>query len=389
MAETNQPVDGDARTPDRESPATAQPTDLIEEQLSALWCELLEIPALATRENVFDAGATSLDVARAAARIKKRFGRELRLKVLMEAPTVAQLAEVLRREPDLQSPVVVPLRIYGSRPPLFLLPGAAGHLVALRDLWLRLPVDQPVYGIEPKLVSEEYGGAATGAAGGPRVSPPRVEDIAAAYVKDISEVQPEGPYFIVGLCFGGLVAFEMARLLLARGEMIGFLALLDPPLPGSRQTPFRLSDVAEITGRFLRKDRAQRADIARRFVGGLLERSRARWQTLVMRLSPRGLGAPDRLERRVLNFAATMQFAPQPLLGQPYALFLAIDNGPRQNKYQEVVWKELGPGGVTVDMVPGGHGTFFREPHVATLVETLLARLETAQAKGGAVRASA
>lgn len=385
MEETNQAVDGDATSPHRETPTTSQSSDLLEEQLSALWCELLEIPALAPRENVFDAGATSLDVARAAARIKKRFGRELRLKVLMEAPTVAQLADVLRREPDLQSPVVVPLRIYGSRPPLFLLPGAAGHLVALRDLWLRLPVDQPVYGIEPKLVSEEYGNAA---AGGQRVSPPRVQDIAAAYVKDISEVQPEGPYFIAGLCFGGLVAFEMARQLLARGDTIGFLALLDPPLPGSRQIPFRLSDLAEIAGRFFRKDPAQRADIVRRFTAGLLERSRARWQALVMRWSPRGLGAPDRLERRVLNFAAAMQFAPQPLPGQPYALFLAAENGTRQNRYQEQVWQELGPGGVTLDMVPGGHGTFFREPHVATTVEALLKRLETAQAKG-AVRATA
>ena len=385
MDATKQAADSEAGSPGLESPAGSQPADLLEEQLSALWCEMLEIPSLAPNEDVFDAGATSLDVARVAARIKKRFGRELRLKVLMEAPTVAQLAEVLRREPDLQSPVVVPLRIYGSRPPLFLLPGAAGHLVALRDLWLRLPVDQPVYGIEPKLVSEEYGNAA---AGGQRVSPPRVEDIAAAYVKDISEVQPEGPYFIAGLCFGGLVAFEMARLLLARGDTIGFLALLDPPLPGSRQIPFRPSDLAEIAGRFFRKDPAQRADIVRRFAAGLLERSRARWQALVMRWSPRGLGAPDRLERRVLNFAAAMQFAPQPLPGQPYALFLATENGTRQNRYQEQVWQELGPGGVTLDMVPGGHGTFFREPHVATTVEALLKRLETTQAKG-AVRATA
>ena len=385
MDATKQAADSDAGSPGLESPAGSQPADLLEDQLSALWCDLLEIPVIAPHENVFDAGATSLDVARAAARIKKRFGRELRLKVLMEAPTVAQLAEVLRREPDLQSPVVVPLRIYGSRPPLFLLPGAAGHLVALRDLWLRLPVDQPVYGIEPKLVSEEYGNAAVG---GERVSPPRVEDIAAAYVKDISEVQPEGPYFIAGLCFGGLVAFEMARLLLARGDTIGFLALLDPPLPGSRQIPFRPSDLAEIAGRFFRKDPAQRADIVRRFAAGLLERGSARWQALVMRWSPRGLGAPDRLERRVLNFAAAMQFAPQPLPGQPYALFLATENGTRQNRYQEQVWQELGPGGVTLDMVPGGHGTFFREPHVATTVEALLKRLETAQAKG-AVRATA
>ena len=206
-------------------------------------------------------------------------------------------------------------------------------------------------------------------------------------MKDISEVQPEGPYFIVGLCFGAFVAFEMARQLLARGDKIGFLALLDPPFPGSRQTRFGLSEVPEIAARFLRKDPAQRADIVRRFATGLLERGRARWAALSMRFSPRGLAAPDKLDRRVLNFAAAMHFAPQPL-EQSYALFLAADNGQRHNKYQEELWTALGPGGLTVDMVPGGHGNFFREPYVATLVEALLKRLETALAKD-AVRATA
>ncbi|MGD0578258.1 MAG: phosphopantetheine-binding protein [Bryobacteraceae bacterium] len=129
---------------------------LIEQQLIAIWCEILDIPNLGPRENIYEAGATSLDVSRVAARIKKQFGRELRLKVLVESPTVEQIAEILDNDPALDMPTAVPLRTSGSNPPLFLIPGAAGHIIALRDLWLHLPADQPIYGIEPRTISEEF-----------------------------------------------------------------------------------------------------------------------------------------------------------------------------------------------------------------------------------------
>src|ERR1039458_7718059 len=80
---------------------------LIEQQLVAIWCEILDIPTLGPREDIYEAGATSLDVARVAARIKKQFGRELRLKVLVEAPTVEQIAEILDSDPALDMPLVV------------------------------------------------------------------------------------------------------------------------------------------------------------------------------------------------------------------------------------------------------------------------------------------
>lgn len=129
---------------------------LLEQQLIAIWCEILDIPNLGPREDIYEAGATSLDVSRVAARIKKQFGRELRLKVLVEAPTVEQVAEILDDDPALDIPLAVPLRTSGSEPPFSLIPGAGGNLIVLRDLWLDLPADQPIFGIEPRTISEEF-----------------------------------------------------------------------------------------------------------------------------------------------------------------------------------------------------------------------------------------
>ena len=47
-------------------------------------------------------------------------------------------------------------------------------------------------------------------------------------------VQLEGPYFLGGHCFGGVVAFEIAQQLQAAGQKVGLLALCDTYAPGSR-----------------------------------------------------------------------------------------------------------------------------------------------------------
>src|SRR5690606_14384363 len=54
-----------------------------------------------------------------------------------------------------------------------------------------------------------------------------VEEMARAYIQEIKELQPEGPYYLAGGCIGGLVAYEMARQLVEGGARIALLLLLD------------------------------------------------------------------------------------------------------------------------------------------------------------------
>jgi acetoacetyl-CoA synthetase len=55
----------------------------------------------------------------------------------------------------------------------------------------------------------------------------RVEDMAQFHLDAIRELQPYGPYLLVGYSLGGLVALEMAQRLSANGEKIALLAMLD------------------------------------------------------------------------------------------------------------------------------------------------------------------
>src|SRR5262249_28946301 len=54
-----------------------------------------------------------------------------------------------------------------------------------------------------------------------------IEDMAAHYLKEIRQLQPEGPYYLGGFCMGGQVAYEMGQLLVKDGQRVAMLAMID------------------------------------------------------------------------------------------------------------------------------------------------------------------
>jgi pimeloyl-ACP methyl ester carboxylesterase len=145
------------------------------------------------------------------------FGRLLPLGVLLAAPTVRLLAEHYRNsaEPQKMSPLV-PLKTAGSLPPVYAVPGVFGNVVGLADLSRELGPQQPFYGLQSIGLD------------GAEAPLDSVEEMAKLYLSEIRAFQSQGPYALIGVCFGGRVAYEMALLLLDAGEEVAFLGLLDP-----------------------------------------------------------------------------------------------------------------------------------------------------------------
>src|SRR4051794_21719351 len=111
---------------------------------------------------------------------------------------------------------LVALKPIGPRPPLILIHGGGARLLlGYANLDSTLSADQPVYGIEPNSGQE----TAT------------VEELAHRYFQALRAFQPHGPYYIGGYCFGGYVAYEMARLAEEQGEKVALLALIDSAAP--------------------------------------------------------------------------------------------------------------------------------------------------------------
>lgn len=192
----------------------------LEERLARHWRAAFGVQEIGIHDDFRMLGASSLAVAILADRLKGEFGIDFPLPALFKAGTIVGVAALIENENSsfLDDPLA-PIRLEGSKEPLFLFEGVSIYY----PLTKHLDPDRPVYGLVRRNVSEFSS----------------VPDLAAHYLKAIRKVQPKGPYFLGGLSFGGLVAFEAARQLESAGEKTELLALFDTPGPGAyRPKPF-------------------------------------------------------------------------------------------------------------------------------------------------------
>ncbi|NET44013.1 condensation domain-containing protein [Okeania sp. SIO2B3] len=196
------------------------PRDPVERKLAQIWSEILDLKLVGLQDNFFALGGHSILAVRLMAEIEKHFGKNLPLVSLFLAPTIEQLADVLRQSTDSISwSSLVPIQPRGSRPPLFLVPGGGGNVIYFSQLAKYFSSDQPFYGLQSVGLDGE--------------SEPhtRVEDIAAHNIREIQSIQAQGPYLLGGHSFGGTVAFEMAQQLHKQGQEVALLAIIDVAAP--------------------------------------------------------------------------------------------------------------------------------------------------------------
>jgi nonribosomal peptide synthetase DhbF len=139
------------------------------------------------------------------------------LRALFESPTVAALNLRLLSGISPKSaldPVLV-LRSQGSLPPLFCFHGGSGLSWGYAGLVRELGPQQPIYGLQ-------FDGIET-----KKSLPDSVEHMAETYLGMIRNVQPQGPYYLVGMSLGGFIAHSVACRLQQEGQEVRCLALLD------------------------------------------------------------------------------------------------------------------------------------------------------------------
>lgn len=211
-----------APTLERDAESTyAEPTTDFQRRLVSIWEAELGISPIGIADDFFDLGLTSIVAARLFARLERELGASLPLGALFRAPTIERFAALMSEESSAgRWTSLVPIQPEGAQPPLFCVHGGAGTILHLQPLARRLGPDQPFYGLQARGL---YGGA-----------PPHrtVEQMAEHYLDELRTVQPHGPYYLAGYCFGSIVAFEMAQRLLRAGEGVNLLAAFNGPSPG-------------------------------------------------------------------------------------------------------------------------------------------------------------
>lgn len=352
------------------SPAPAPPRDALEARLLAIWTEVLGAPA-GIRQSFFDLGGDSLLAVRLFAEIWRAFDRELPLSTILEAPTVELLARVLRRGGE-PSSVLVPMQPGGTQPPLFCVHQHSGQIFCYQAMARHLGPDQPVYGITPP--------AGRPAAG---IS---IESMAAGYAEAIRALEPTGPYYLVGYCFGGTVAFEIARQLHAAGHRVGLLALIEASRPDTAggalrwmgEAVRRVSFEVDVVAHLPRDEKAIHLAVR---AGQAVGRARGLLAWRPGRTRP---GAPPAspAEREIHAIAAAHESALRRYTPHPYPGRITLYKpGRRSGRHYgtlDLGWGGLAGGGITVHEIPCDQPTVVDEPAARALAAALAGALRAA-----------
>jgi thioesterase domain-containing protein len=185
------------------------------EILTPIWQRLFQKSTIGAEENFFDLGGSALLAANLFDEIERVFGRRLPPEIICRAPTILALADLLEKPVLPHFPPLVLLKAGMEEPPIFVTHGVGGNVLDLLPVARRIDSGHAILGMQARGTSE--------------TEQPfeRIEDIAQFFLDAIQELQPRGPYFLIGYSLGGLVTMEMAQRLTVKGEKVALLAMLE------------------------------------------------------------------------------------------------------------------------------------------------------------------
>ncbi|NEP14132.1 MAG: SDR family NAD(P)-dependent oxidoreductase [Symploca sp. SIO2C1] len=345
-----------------------KPRNEVERKIAQIWQEVLEVPQVGIFDNFFDLGGHSLLVARLINKIEQEFGKSLPLSSLFQSPTVEQLATILRQDSVASFSPLFPINSQGSKVPIFCIHPSGGTAFCYFELAQQLGAEQPFYGLQA--LGLEKG----------QTPLTRVEDMANLYLSAIREVQPNGPYILLGWSFGGVVALQMASELISQGQQIAFLGLLDT------HAPSHLPDEDNLL---------QGEEIVLQLFGGTISLPTAKLKNLtpeeqavviLEQAQQANVVPPDfkvaDIERLLqvfkLNYQAMLSYSPP---SYPGSITLFRSEKGSLGLSQEMIaaieptlgWAEQAIGKLDVQTIPGYHEYMVYQPGVTVLAQKLQA----------------
>jgi amino acid adenylation domain-containing protein len=356
------------------------PRDAYESLICKAWVDVLGLKRVGIRDNFFDLGGHSLLAVQLMLRLQEIIpGEPLPLRAVLEAPTVEKFAAWLRNHKAGERQLLVRVRPGTSeRPPFFSVHGAGGNVLDMRALAMALPADLPFYCFEDK-----------GLDGTPFES---IEEAARCYIDEMRQVQPHGPYHLGGTCYGGIVAFEMARRLEELGEPVAALVLIDSLNPtfvrNLSKGQWLLRNVRFYTRRTVWHARRFFTQPPGEWVGylsgplkhfryGMLDPAKAiaiHDEEMVKSIASNPIGE---ILKRIMraNLSARRKFFPKPYNGSAL-IFRAGGRCLYQYDDHCLGWGSVVLGGIECSEIKGEHDSILDQPAVQLVAEKLDAKLK-------------
>ena len=352
----------------RQRESFVPPQTLLEQLLSEIIAQLLNIDRVSRYDNFFALGGHSLLAVRLFAQVAQRTGQTWPLATLFRHPTIAELAAALSaRAPTLEHATIVPLQRAAQRPPLFCVHPVGGNVLCYAELARALAQEQLVYGVQAAPVSPQ--------AAAPTETLP---ELAARYVAELRKVQPKGPYQLLGWSFGGVLAFEMAQQLHHAGQTVSLLALLDSHAPGSPMTA-SLESVSEesLLAWFLQDFLQQQAGAPK---SKLPQEQLTDLPSVLGYLHEKALLSKDTEEAQLRalyamfrrNLKLLQNYRPKPYAG---SIVLLRAQGSTAAAAPDYGWASLCQGSLDIVSAPGDHYTILSRDTAGSVARLLISRL--------------
>ena len=373
-----------------------EPRDEVERTLVSFWEELLGVDQIGVMDNFFDLGGHSLIAVRLFAQVRKAFQVDYPISILFEAPTVDAFAGLIKEQIGDAAPAsngevskaasesassrtrynhLVPMNQDESsdKTPFFLVAGMFGNVLNLRNLAGLVGRDRPFYGLQARGLFGDQEPHET------------FEEAASDYIAEMRTVQPKGPYLLGGFSGGGITAYEIAQQLIAAGEEVALLVMLDTILPVL--PPLTAADRAAIQLQELKNKGPQ-------YFGEWVDR-RVRWE--VSKIKKRLGGEPEaattpQFQNDAIEAAFRAALPRYDLQAYPGRVVLfrpklekrwVLGPGRYVNSERDFVYEDNGWGQhvkqIDVFEVPGDHDSMVLEPNVRILARRLRHFLDEAE----------
>jgi acetoacetyl-CoA synthetase len=183
--------------------------------LTPIWQRALGKEVINPDQNFFDLGGNPEIIEKLFSEIARELKRELNPLLIYQAPTMVEFAALLASAQPPNVAAVLPLNTVAEGPPIFISHGIGGTVMGLFQLVQQTRCPFAIYGMQPRGID------------GRKKPFDRIEDMAQYHLDAIREIQPHGPYYLVGYSLGGLITLEIAQRLRKSGEKIGLLLMLD------------------------------------------------------------------------------------------------------------------------------------------------------------------
>ncbi len=355
------------------------PRNQMENQLVDIWAKVLGLDnhKVGINDNFFELGGNSLTILKVKNKINEVLELDVLLSTLFLYPTVKDLAPHLQEESILnQLECVVRLNRGDNQKNLFIVHPRHGMIYQYKDLARLLENDYNVYGIHARGITRES------------VLPPDLKTAAADYVRQITRVQEQGPYIIVGYCAGDLIGYTMVKILEDLGHQVEKFVMLD-------ETPW----IAKKTLKYYRKQRQiAQSDKPWHKISSRLKKKlrdhlspREEYERIVKEIQDReqqlkdektppiSPGDTEKLkEKYILNYRKMMAqyFQASRAREQITGIIDAPIIDIRAEKSDEKTFdikrlSQMTFGKFKMETTPGNHDTLFMEPSVSKIAEIL------------------